>query len=191
MATQTLEEIVINLLKVDKLSPSLINTNVRWEVDATGYNLEYAWYIYKDGERVEFMLYDKSNVLDWKPSEPGQYAIKVFVKDGNGNKVSEWTSEYKIVDNLKLEDIKKIVPNKRSPQPSGEDITWEAEVRGDQLEYAWYIYKDGERIDYIPYTTMNILEWTPIESGLYRIKLFVKDNFGNKFSKWSTEFVIK
>ncbi|MGG0475951.1 triple tyrosine motif-containing protein [Priestia aryabhattai] len=191
MAIQTLESITINLLKVDKLSPVIINTNVRWEVDATGNNLEYAWYIYKGEDRVAFVPFNKSNILDWKPSEPGRYLIKVFVKDENGNKVSDWTSEYKIVGNLDSKDIKRVVPNKPSPQQWGTTIRWEAEVNGEELEYAWYIYKDEKRIDYIPYSTSNILTWTPIEVGTYQIKLFVKDTFGNKISKWLTKFLIK
>ncbi len=191
MATQTTERITINLLKVDKFSPSVVNTKIRWEIDATGNDLEYAWYIYKGGERIEFLPYDKSNVLDWKPNNPGQYFLKVFVRDKYGNKVSEWASEYKIIDNLKLEDIKKIVPDKKSPQQIGSKIIWEAEVNGEDIEYAWYIYKEGIRIEYIPYTTTNFLEWEPTKSGTYQLKLFVKDNFGNKFSKWCSEFVIK
>ncbi|XZF75629.1 triple tyrosine motif-containing protein [Bacillus sp. AL-1R] len=191
MSILTTERITINLLKVDKLSPSIINTNVKWEIDATGNNLEFAWYIYKGGERVEFVPFNVSNVLNWIPKEPGKYFIKAFVKDQDGNKVSEWSSEYKVVDNLDQGDIRKIVPNKQSPQSWGTTINWVAEVEGEELEYAWYIYKDGERVDYIPFTTTNLLEWTPIESGAYRIKLFVKDNYGNKVSKWTREFIIK
>ncbi|PET44979.1 hypothetical protein CN514_21310 [Bacillus sp. AFS001701] len=191
MSIQTIERITINLLKVNKLSPSVINSNVKWEIDATGDGLEYAWYIYRDGEREEFISFNKSNVLEWNPNKPGLYFIKAFVRDSEGNKVSEWSSEYKIVDYLHLEDIKKIIPDKQSPQNWGTTITWKAEVKGEDLEYAWYIYKEGERIDYIPFTANNLLEWTPFESGRYRIKLFVKDNYGNKFSKWTREFSIK
>ncbi len=191
MSILTLEDITINLLKVDKLSPSVINTNIKWEIDATGNELEYAWYIYRGEERVEFVPFNQSNLLDWNPDKPGTYLIKVFVRDKDGNKVSEWSSEYKIVDNLNQGDIKKIVPNKQSPQECGSTITWEAEVEGEELEYAWYVYKEGERIEYIPFTSTNIFDWTPIESGVYRIKLFVKDNYENKVSKWTREFIIK
>jgi hypothetical protein len=183
-------QLAINLLKVNTLSPSLINSEIRWEVDAEGDQLEYAWYIYKAGERVANYPYSKVNLLDWKPEEPGQYSIKVFVKDQYGNKISEWSAEYTILDYLKISDIKNIVPSKLSPQPIGTSITWEAILTGEEMECAWYVYKEEERVDYISYSKNHVFDWTPTERGTYRVKLFVRDQFGNKVSKWANNYVI-
>lgn len=190
MTVQTPETPIINLLKVDKLSPSVVNTNIKWKVEATGNELEYAWYIFKDEKRIQYIHYEKSNTFDWKPNEPGLYYVKVFVKDSMGYKVTEKSSVYKIVDSLKYKDLKSITNDKKSPQDIGTKITWRAEVQGDELEYAWYIFKDEERIEYIEYTNMDFCNWTPERSGIYKVKLFVKDKARNKFSKWSSEFII-
>ena len=84
-----------------------------------------------------------------------------------------------------------IKSDKESPQKLGNTIIWSIKALGDQLEYAWYIYKNGERIDVIWYSADNYMEWTPEEPGTYQIKVFIKDNLENIVTDTSTEFLIK
>ncbi|MFF2445655.1 hypothetical protein ACFVSW_01045 [Neobacillus sp. NPDC058068] len=181
----------INLLKVDKLSPVTINTKIRFDLDANGDKLQFAWYIFRNGKRIEYIPYQEANVLEWEPNEPGSYYIKAFTRDKDGEQVSIKSAEYKVIDCLKFEDIEHITPNLQSPQHVGAVIKWEANVIGEELKYAWYVYKDNKRVDYISFSKSNQLEWSPPEKGTYTIKLFVKDLSGNKFSKWSNDYIIQ
>lgn len=78
----------INNLYPDKVSPQRINTKIKYNVEALGEKLTYAWYIYKDRERISTKWYSGSNILEWKPSEPGNYQIRVFAQNENGYKES-------------------------------------------------------------------------------------------------------
>lgn len=181
----------INLLKADRLSPVTINTTIRFELDADGDDLQFAWYIYRNGVRIEYIPYRETNVLHWEPGEPGSYYIKAFARDKEGEQVSIKSAEYKVIDCLKYEDIQDISPEHPSPQQLGSRIRWEAAVNGEELQYAWYVYKEHKRVDYIPFSKSRYLEWLPMEKGTYTIKLFVKDLSGNKFSKWSNDYIIQ
>ncbi|MFK9093522.1 hypothetical protein [Bacillus salipaludis] len=181
----------INLLKVDKLSPVTINTRIRFELVAEGDELLFAWYIYRNGERIDYIPYHEVNVLEWEPSDPGSYYIKAFTRDKEGEQVSMKSAEYKVIDCLKYEDIKNITPSLQSPQHVGATIKWEAIVTGEELQYAWYVFKEGKRVGYMPFSKSKLLEWSPTEKGTYKIKLFVKDLSGNKFSKWSIDYIIQ
>lgn len=86
---------------------------------------------------------------------------------------------------------KKIKSNKESPQKPGTPILWSIGSPDDPFEYGWYVLKDGERIGYIPYSASNCMEWTAEESGSYKIKVFVRDCYGNKQAYLSKEFIIK
>lgn len=78
-----------------------------------------------------------------------------------------------------------------SAQSTGKIIKWTATADGEELSYAWYIYKEGERVETFWYTESNILEWTPSDTGKYNIKVFVKDGYGNKVSMISDDFLIE
>lgn len=57
----------------------------------------------------------------------------------------------------------------------GKVIQLSCEASGDNLKFAWYIFRNGLRIDTIWYRTDSTLEYVPKESGEYHIRLFVKD----------------
>lgn len=50
----------------------------------------------------------------------------------------------------------------------------------EQLEYAWYIYKDGKKIDQIWYDTKPWIIYDILDDGKYEIKYFIRDKYGNK-----------
>lgn len=85
----------------------------------------------------------------------------------------------------------KLKPAKESPQKIGSTIRWSIEAFGVELQYAWYVYKDDEKIDTIWYTPNNYLDWTPKESGSYKIRVFIKDSSNNKISDISNTFIIE
>lgn len=65
--------------------------------EAVGENLEYAYYIYKDGEILEKIMYEKSaNELEYKVNEEGLYKVRVFVMNVEGEKETKYTEEVEI-----------------------------------------------------------------------------------------------
>lgn len=52
-------------------------------------NVQYAYYIYKDGENVAKFRYSSKNTATYWLSESGEYSVKVFVIDETGSKISQ------------------------------------------------------------------------------------------------------
>lgn len=72
-----------NYLKIDQDSPNRYIFKIRKpEVGE-----EYAWYILKDGERVDTVWYDSNPELIYTFTEPGNYQIKYFIKKGEIKKM--------------------------------------------------------------------------------------------------------
>lgn len=50
-------------------------------------NETFAWYILKDGKKVDTIMYSPNPVLKYLFNEPGNYVIKYFVKNGDDKKM--------------------------------------------------------------------------------------------------------
>ncbi|PFO80421.1 hypothetical protein COJ77_18345 [Bacillus cereus] len=59
--------------------------------DAIGVNIQYAYYIYRDREIIEKIMYRTSPQMDYEVKTPGKYMVKVFVRDFNKQVVSSNT----------------------------------------------------------------------------------------------------
>ncbi|MBD8590420.1 hypothetical protein IFT92_21975 [Peribacillus simplex] len=49
--------------------------------EAIGENLQYSFYIFKDGEILEKIPYKSTNQLTYTVKEPGEYMVRVYVKN--------------------------------------------------------------------------------------------------------------
>lgn len=49
--------------------------------EAIGENLQYSFYIFKDGEILEKIPYKSTNHLSYTVKEPGEYMVRVYVKN--------------------------------------------------------------------------------------------------------------
>lgn len=63
-------------------------------------------------------------------------------------------------------------------------------VSGDQLNFAYYIYKDKEVIEKIMYGPKSKTTYYVKEPGVYKVRIFVRDQFGNKVTQYTNELVI-
>lgn len=54
----------------------------------------YAWYVYKDGERIAIKWYTKESCYEYETNEPGTYQFLSFVKDEEETVISEKTEQY-------------------------------------------------------------------------------------------------
>jgi hypothetical protein len=59
--------------------------------EAIGKELEYAFYVYKDGQVLEKFFYTESSHLEYRVAEPGSYLCRVFVKDSKMQKSAKST----------------------------------------------------------------------------------------------------
>lgn len=49
--------------------------------EAIGVNIQYAYYIYRNREIVDKIMYKSSSRMNYKMKIPGKYMVKVFVRD--------------------------------------------------------------------------------------------------------------
>jgi ABC-type Fe3+-hydroxamate transport system substrate-binding protein len=63
---------------------------------ADGNKLDYSYYVIKDKKTVKRYVYKKDAHLAYKVNEPGNYKVRVFIKDKDGNKASEYTETIKM-----------------------------------------------------------------------------------------------
>ncbi len=83
-------------VKADRSGTVSTGTTVCWTCEAEGPGaLEYAWYLYRDGERVHVQWYRSGNTFSYKLSEPGSYHVLAFarimpgdIRSGGENSVS-------------------------------------------------------------------------------------------------------
>ncbi|MCD1161155.1 triple tyrosine motif-containing protein [Peribacillus frigoritolerans] len=51
-----------------------------------------------------------------------------------------------------------------------------SEAIGENLQYSFYIFKDGEILEKIPYKSTNHLSYTVKEAGEYMVRVYVKNS---------------
>lgn len=59
-------------------------------------------------------------------------------------------------------------------------------AKGDNLEYAYYIFKDEEVIEKIFYTSNNILNYHVKEAGTYMVRVYVRNKFNKVIKNTNT-----
>ncbi|WP_026564062.1 triple tyrosine motif-containing protein [Bacillus sp. UNC41MFS5] len=60
---------------------------------ASGNNLTYAYYVYKDKKVIEKQLYKQDAFFTYNITTPGSYKVRVFLKDANGKIVTKDTEK--------------------------------------------------------------------------------------------------
>lgn len=93
-------DIVSGKVKVTKINHVSIQQSseneLRVESKATGKDLNYAYYIYKDNKILEKINYSSKDSFTYKLEESGEYKIKVFIQDKNGDKDSKETTKLQV-----------------------------------------------------------------------------------------------
>jgi hypothetical protein len=137
---------------------------------------QYAFYVFKDGyPRVHTKWYNDSPEFIYTPVEPGNYKVQGFVKDATGK--IEWDLSNEIVvtgvsTELKITEI--------SGSADDGTITWNVTAVGgtEPYQYAFYVFKDGTRVDMQWYGAASTFTYKPKDAGSYQAQAFVKDGTG-------------
>jgi hypothetical protein len=70
--------------------------NIKVICTATGEKLQYAYYVYKDNKILQKISYRPNNRLAYKVQKPGEYMVKVYVRDSKGKKDVKNTKAIKV-----------------------------------------------------------------------------------------------
>ncbi|PGZ95350.1 hypothetical protein COE51_20600 [Bacillus pseudomycoides] len=89
---QKAEDVKIKEAKIEKSDKSTLKVTTK----ATGDNLNYAYYVYKDDQVIEKTKYDSNSSFTYAAKEPGTYYARAYVKDGNGERVALNTDKIKV-----------------------------------------------------------------------------------------------
>ncbi len=136
----------------------------------------YAFYVFKDGIRVNINGYSPLNKYTYKPTSEGNYKAQIFVKDSTG-KIKVASSSIVAVNypalNAQLDTLNANVN-------LGESITFNGTAEGGlpPYKYAFYVFKDGARVNITGYSSLNKYTYKPTSEGLYKAQMFVKDSAG-------------
>ena len=63
------------------LEKDLSNNNFSFTIQGAPKNTEFAWYIFKNGERIDIIWYNDSSTLNYQFVESGEYEIHYFIRD--------------------------------------------------------------------------------------------------------------
>ncbi|NMD38865.1 MAG: hypothetical protein GYA87_09340, partial [Christensenellaceae bacterium] len=135
----------------------------------------YAYYIYKNDTILKKIPYSDADSIDYSPKDSGTYKLIVFVKDAAGT-IRTATYEVEFDNDLVLMSAPKI----QNSIDLGNVINISADVRYGQgfYQYAYYIYKDGALLEKLPYTNNAKLAYKPKSTGIYKVLMFIKDEYG-------------
>jgi len=164
----------------DRPAPQAANTTaINFEATAAGGLGKLTYTFTVKGDKGESIGQSgTASAWRWKPETAGDYRIKVVVSDTLGNSTESSWIDYKIVPEIKLEELK---PDKPFPQAANTTaISWQAAAAGGvgELTYTFTVKDDkGETV--AQSGTSPTWLWQPKKAGTYRIKVVATDSIGN------------
>lgn len=181
-------ELKIISVTPDKVSPVEVENNVKWTVEAEGNNLKYSYHVYNGREKVYKTSYINNKAFEYTPIKPGTYKVRVFVKDESGNIETRYASGIEVIKPSSIEpklEIVSITPDKVSPAV-GTKVKWTVGADGNNLKYSYHVYNGSEKVYKTSYISNNTFEYTPDNTGIYKVRVFVKDESGNLEARYAS-----
>ena len=175
------DKLEINELNASKKSPQDVGTTIDLVTEAEGGKGSLSYKYEVDSEVIKD--FSSSNKASWKPTEAGDYTIKVTVKDSKGTSVTK-TMKYKINESKVDLEISEIEVSKEKGKVGVPvDITTIANGSGETY-YTVSIHEITEGWKVLnKYSDDNTISWTPKKSGAHKIWVDVKDEDGNTTKK--------
>lgn len=162
------------------IAQSYQNVPISVEIEAKGAvgELQYQYYVERNGEKIILKDFGKEKTCLWKPFTPALYQVYVEIKDSKGVTYTK-NKEFQVVSQQVFIDCfsKSVGDNVYSGTP----VVLKANARGGQgqLNYKFYVKRNGnEEIVLKDFSTLNSCTWTPITLADYDIYVDVKDKQG-------------
>ena len=166
-------------IKVDRTS-AVVGQRIRWTATAKGGRgkLRYCFYVLKNGRIFQRGTYSFTGSGSFAPITPGQYTVRVYVKDANGKVVSRDSEAITFVPESPL--VVGSIKADRLNAAVGETITWTAAAAGGygSPRYCFYVLLDGRIVRKGSYGAAASFRYTPAEAGNYTVRVFIKDSTG-------------
>ena len=173
---------VLQGLGSDKSSPQVLGTSVTWTAQATDPDGDKIFYKFLLNDR-EVTGWSESDIWIWNTSSavPGDYTIKVLVRDGKHSSEDSFDSSTDksfdlITDNQKpvLQELK---PDKTSPQAIGSNVTWTADATYTDPDKVSYRFMLNNR-EVSGWSRSNFWIWNTSSAvpGDYEIMVLARDD---------------
>ncbi len=167
--------------------PQQAGTPITWTATATGVTapLQYQFLLYT-GATANWSVsraYSTSNTWSWTPSQAGQYAVQVWVRNnGSATAYDAWRGSgfFTIGTSGGAPTITSLAAGPALPQAAGTAITWTAMATGGTapLQYQFLLYSGASGTWSVAraYSTSNTWAWTPSQAGQYAVQTWVRNN---------------
>lgn len=161
-------------------SPVVVGDNVELYARAIGGvgKVTYKFYYrHNDGKAIRLTKYTSSEIYNWKPTKAGNYKLYVNAKDENGTCINKYMNML-VVDPVSITNLKT-----DKEFAVGNTIGFNISAKGgyNSLKYtANVIDKNNNSTNIVKDSANNIFEWSPTESGTYKIEVIATDEAGNK-----------
>ncbi len=177
------EEISIHSFTSDLSSPQLCDTPIALKCIARGgKELLYKFKIH--GKCPEDSGYIRKNNYMWTPKEGGDYKIDLWVKDASfeGEYEKKGSIDFLVDDigngNVIIEDI---LLDKKNTVLIGEAIHVQVKASGGtSLRYSFVVFNEDKEIEKIEFGTHSFVDFTPEESGKFKLEIRVKDKYSRR-----------
>ena len=177
------EEIIVHSFTSDLSSPQLCDTPITLKCIARGgKELMYKFKI--DGNCPEDSGYIRKNNYIWTPKESGEYKAILWVKDASfkGEYEKNISLDF-IIDNVGNGNviIEDIILDKKSTVLIGEVVHAEVKAKGGtSLRYSYIVFQNDKEIEKIEFGTDDFVDFTPEESGKFKLEIRVKDKYSKR-----------
>ena len=186
---------VVNTLTPNPSSPQIASTTVRWTAsayDPDGDPILYRFWLKgpSTGEAWQQVRdWSSTNFWDWTTSQPGNYEVNVWIRDGKHAGPDNWDA-YKIetftVSPAPILNrppvFNSLTSNPPSPQTVGTPIRWIADATdpdpGDVVYYAFSLKgpsTGGAWQQVQDWSTKNWWDWVPSQQGEYEMSVWIRD----------------
>lgn len=177
------EEINIQSFTSDLSSPQVCDTPINLRCIARGgKDLLYKFKI--NGKCLEDSGYIRRNNYVWTPSEAGEYSACLWVKDAS------FQGEYEksacldfIIDDIGNTNvvIQDIILDKKNTLLIDEVVHVKVKATGGtSLRYSFSISENDSEIEKIEYGTHDFVDFTPEQSGKFKLEVRVKDKYSKR-----------
>ncbi|WP_290369237.1 triple tyrosine motif-containing protein [Bacillus sp. CECT 9360] len=148
---------------------------------STGYSPSFNYSVYDGKKWSTIKNYSASKSVQWKPTKPGTYKLKVEVKSKHSKNTfdDQKIINYNIYEAASMKSVK---TDKASPQLKNTNISVSAISNNNANNLFQYSYStDGKKWTTIKkYSSAAKVNWKPAAPGQYKIKVQVKHKWSKK-----------
>lgn len=176
MEPVTIESVLVNNLNLFTNDTVNISTNVQGGTE----NYIYKYTVLDSNNLITQYQTQNNNQFSFTPSTKGNYKIRIEVKDTiSTNEVDSYNEILlNVYDKPYIQDIKtSAIPFEKR---SFDIIASHNEGSNQGVKYKFEVYKDDTLYSQSEYKEDNIYTLTPEQVGLYKVKVYVKDNMSTQ-----------